>query len=185
MAIRTLVVNDTLVLEPLHVEDADELHAVIDANRTHLREWLTWVDAHDSVRVSRAFVARTRRQYRDESGLTFGLRQRGALVGIVGFNELDPENHSGEIGYWLASDSSGQGLMTAACVRLVRHGFESLELHRIVLQIATGNLRSTAIAERLGCTMEGVQREAQLLNGKWVDLAVWALLQSEWNERSG
>ncbi len=184
MAVRTLVVNEDLNLEPLRVEDADELHAVIDANRTHLREWLTWVDVHDSVRVSRAFVARMRRQYRDGTGLTFGLRQSGALVGIVGFNSLDDENRNGEIGYWLAASASGQGLMTSACRTLIRHGFEVLDLHRIVLEIATGNARSRAVAERLGCALEGVQREAQLLNGEWVDLGLWALLKSEWETRA-
>ena len=70
--------------------------------------------------------------------------------------------------------------MTRGARALVEYGFTSLELHRQVLRAATGNTRSRAIAERLGFTLEGVEREAELVNGRYVDLARYVAIAGEW-----
>ena len=70
--------------------------------------------------------------------------------------------------------------MTAACRALVDHGFDALRLHRAVIRAATENAPSRAVAERLGFRLEGVEREAQLVNGEFVDLVRYALLSTEW-----
>ena len=70
--------------------------------------------------------------------------------------------------------------MTDAVRALVSYGFGTLALHRVFLKIATGNLPSQAVARRLGATLEGVEREAALLNGEFVDMGVWGLLEGEW-----
>ncbi len=181
MRVSPIDVSPELVLSPLQLADAEELFGVVDANRAHLREWLTWVDGHKSAAVAREFIKQMRLQYRDETGLTFALRHEGALVGVLGFNSLNAQDRCGEIGYWLSGASNGRGLMTMACRALISHGFERLGLHRVFLQIATENLPSRAVAERLGCRLEGVQREALSLNGSFVDMAIYALLSEEWD----
>ena len=70
--------------------------------------------------------------------------------------------------------------MTAACRALVDHGSDALRLHRAVIRAATGNAPSRAVAERLSFRLEGVEREAQLVKGEFVDLARYAVLSSEW-----
>ncbi|RYF79960.1 MAG: GNAT family N-acetyltransferase [Chitinophagaceae bacterium] len=54
------------------------------------------------------------------------------------------------------------------------------QLHRIEIRCATGNDKSAAVAERLGFLKEGVLREAELVNGKQFDLAVFSQLHAEW-----
>ena len=58
--------------------------------------------------------------------------------------------------------------------------FGELQLHRVEIRCGTGNRRSCAIPQRLGFTREGVSREAEWVNDRWVDLAIWGMLAQDW-----
>jgi ribosomal-protein-serine acetyltransferase len=70
--------------------------------------------------------------------------------------------------------------MTRATAAMFEIGFADLGIHRMELLAAIGNVRSRAIAERLGMVLEGVRREAELLGSGWADLAAYALLVQDW-----
>ena len=89
-------------------------------------------------------------------------------------------NRRVEIGYWLGREYEGRGIMTDACRAVITHLFRELELHRVEIRCAVGNLRSAAIAKRLGFTLEGTQREAQLVGGQYHDLFVYGMLRQDW-----
>jgi ribosomal-protein-serine acetyltransferase len=73
----------------------------------------------------------------------------------------------------------GKGIMTECCRFVVRYGFRTLDLNRIQIPAATGNLRSRRIPERLGFKLEGILRERESLNGAFVDHAMYSLLRRE------
>lgn len=172
-----------LELRPLRLRDARALFEQVDANRARLRRWLPWPDATQDPADTRAFILRMRAQIRAGLGLSFGLWWRDRLVGVAGFNWIDRTHHSAGIGYWLAHEAQGQGLMTAAVSALVRHGFRRLALNRIEIRAGVRNRRSRAIPERLGFRREGTLRQAEWVNGRHVDHAVYGLLASEWRRR--
>jgi ribosomal-protein-serine acetyltransferase len=171
-----------LELRPLSLRDARGLQ--VEANRERLRRWLPWVDANRSVLDTRAFILRARAHARAGIGRSFGLWWKGALVGTAGFVWIDAPNRSAAIGYWLAREAEGHGLMTAAVEALLRHGFATLELNRIEIRAGVRNRRSRAIPERLGFRREGTLRQAERLADRFVDHAVYGLLASEWRGAS-
>ena len=172
-----------LQLRPLRLGDARTLFEQIDANRVRLRRWLPWPDTNLSPADSRAYILRMRAQARAGFGLTFALWWKEQLVGVTGFNWIDSANHSAAIGYWLAKDAEGHGLMTAAVSALLRHGFRTLHLNRIEIRAGIRNHHSRAIPERLGFRREGTLRQAEWVNGRFVDHAVYALLATEWRSQ--
>ena len=135
-----------LELRPLHLRDAKALFPLVEANRERLGRWLPWVDANHSVLDTRAFIVRVRAHARAGIGQSFGLWWKGTLVGTAGFVWIDAANHSAAIGYWLAREAEGHGLMTAAVTALLRHGFRSLKLNRIEIRAGVRNRRSRAWA---------------------------------------
>ena len=145
-----------------------------------LRQWLPWPDANRSVLDSRAYVLRVRAQARLGVARSFGLWSADRLVGVAGFVWIDPVNRSAAIGYWLAREAEGQGLMTRAVAALLRHGFRDLKLNRIEIRAGVRNRRSRAIPERLGFRREGTLRQAERLAERTVDHAVYGLLAEEW-----
>jgi ribosomal-protein-serine acetyltransferase len=155
----------------------------VEANRDRLRRWLPWPDANRSVLDSRAFILRVRAQARQGSAESLGLWWKDRLVGIAGFVWIDASNQCAAIGYWLAQEAEGQGLMSAAVAALVRHGFRTLKLNRIEIRAGVRNRRSRAVPERLGFRHEGTLRQAERLADRFVDHAVYGLLSGEWKQR--
>ena len=84
------------------------------------------------------------------------------------------------MGYWLASEFRGRGVMTKACQAVVEAAFTHYQLHRIEIRCATGNKRSCAIPRRLGFDYEGTLREAEWLYDHFVDLEVYSMLEQNW-----
>lgn len=108
------------------------------------------------------------------------IRYNGELAGVIGFHRVDWLNHSTSIGYWLAEDFQGKGIMTASCRCLLDYAFGNLGMNRVEIRCATENLRSRAIPERLGFTEEGLIRQAEWLYDHYVDHLVYGLLREEW-----
>ena len=173
----------SLELRPLCLRDARPLFALVDTNRDRLRRWLPWPDANLSVEDSRAYLLRMRALARAGLGQAYGLWWKGGLVGVAGFNWIDRANQNAGIGYWLAREAEGHGLMTAAVTALVRHGFHTLRFNRIEIRAGVRNRRSRAIPERLGFRHEGTLRQAERLAGRYVDHAVYGMLAEEWRRR--
>jgi ribosomal-protein-serine acetyltransferase len=171
-------------LRPFEEADAEELFALTDNNRAHLERWLPWVPFTTSPADSLAFIRITRRQLEDDAGMQLALVEAdGAIAGVAGFHGFDRPNRATTIGYWLAADRQGRGLMTAAVRALIHHAFGERGLHRIEISAAVENTRSRAVPERLGFREEGVRRQAERHGDRWLDLVVYALLAPEWRSR--
>lgn len=168
-------------LSLLNEEDATPLFALIERNRAYLREWLPWVDYETSVEDSRRFARRSVQRYLDNEGCDMGIRYQSQLAGVISFHTVNWPNRQVEIGYWLGADFQGHGIMTGACRAMLEYAFRKLQLNRVTILCASGNLRSRAIPERLGFTREGVIREGEWLYDRFVDLIMYSMLAREWD----
>jgi ribosomal-protein-serine acetyltransferase len=65
-------------------------------------------------------------------------------------------NETANVGYWVRTRQTGQGIATAAVRLIARFGFEDLGLRRLELFIAVDNVASRRLAEKVGATFEGV-----------------------------
>ena len=144
----SLMVEDGLELLAPIEGDASELFVTVDENRKYLREWLPWLDDVNSVDDELAMI----RRIRDDKNFNwvYLIRKYGELVGVVSLNWVDWDNRSFGLGYWVSESSSGRGIITKSCRRVIEHCFVDLKLHRSVIEVAADNHPSRAVAERLG-----------------------------------
>jgi ribosomal-protein-serine acetyltransferase len=175
-----LRVSDSVELRQLDRDDAEELTFLIDHNRAYLREWLPWLDNSIDVRDTARFIGRSVEQAEDDNGLTLGIIYKGHMAGIVGQHYVDSLNRRTEIGYWLDAAHQGRGIVTRAVACLVDYAYREQDCNRVILQCASGNLKSRAVAERLGFVQEGILREAEWLYDHYVDLVVYSMLKRTW-----
>ena len=172
-----------LDLCPVQPDHAAELYALVEQNRTRLREWLPWIGPDYSLSDAARFAALSESDNQRRVSLTSVIRVHGHLAGAIGLHRINYAHRSTSIGYWLAASHNGRGIMTAACRAMVTHGFIAYGLHRIEIRCATGNVRSAAIPQRLGFHEEGVMQEAEWLYDHWVDLRVFSMLEQNWTAR--
>ena len=174
-------VGDGVSLAPLALSDSDELFAVTDANREHLKPWMPWIGAIVSPGDTQEFIRAVIEQRARDDGYQCAIRVDGAIVGIVGHHRIDWPNRLTSLGYWLAADYQGRGIMTRCCRAVIGFAFEALDLNRVEISAAVENRRSLAVIERLGLTPEGVRREAEWVHDRFLDLKCYAVLRSEWD----
>jgi RimJ/RimL family protein N-acetyltransferase len=174
-----LDLGDGLVLEASTIADAVDAFDVVAAERERLREWLPWVDGTTDLDVEREFLRGVEQVNAVGAGCNATIRVDGEFGGFVGLR-VDHLHRSAEIGYWLAARFTGRGVMIRCVAAMFDAGFGRLALHRLELLAATGNVRSRAIAERLGMACEGIRREAEELASGYVDLAMYAVLAPDW-----
>lgn len=175
-------IDENTTLAMVEMRDAEELFALVDDSRMYLREWLPWVDANVSVEETKAFVRAAQKQYARGDGFQCTIRHKQKIVGIIGFHRVDRFHKHTEVGYWLAEEYQGRGIMTACCRALVDFAFREYKLHRVEIRAATENQKSRAIPERLGFTLEGTLRESEWVNDRFVDGAVYSMLDRDWSE---
>jgi len=174
------IVEPGLELRQLTFSDAEPIFAVADRNRAYLREWLPWVDRTRSAFDVREFLGRISEQFEAGLGPNAGIWLAGEFVGSLGCHPIDWNNRHCSLGYWIDAACQGRGIMTRCCASLLDFLFDDTGLHRITIQCGTGNRKSCAIPQRLGFTHEGVLREAEWVNDRWVDLNVWGMLDRDW-----
>ena len=166
----------------LEESDAEELVRVVEANRGHLSPWMPWVESTPNTPDVRLdFIRGTRRQLAENDGLQTAIVESSEIVGVIGFHSVDWRNRSTSLGYWLAADRQGRGIMTEAVAALTTHAFDVWGLNRVEIRVATGNRRSAAVPERLGFAREGVLRQAERDRDAYRDLVVYAMLSRDWD----
>jgi ribosomal-protein-serine acetyltransferase len=177
----TLRADDEVELELAEAHHAEEIFALTDRNREHLRPWMPWVDGTVTAADTAAFLAFIRGEYAAGRAFHCNLRHRGVLVGGIGLNRIDRVHASkADLGYWIGAEHVGQGIVTRAARALTTAAFERLGLHRVSIRAAVENTRSRAVAERLGYAFEGVLRGHELVGGRHLDHASYAMLSADW-----
>ena len=86
-----------------------------------------------------------------------------------------------ELGYWLAEDYWGRGIMTRAVQQICEEGFTRWDdLVRIYAEPFAHNAGSCRVLEKAGFTLEGVLRQSVFKRNEVCDSCMYALLREEW-----
>jgi len=157
--------GDGAALRPWRRDDADELHALIEANRDHLRPWMPWAD--QDLEATRRYLLDVTTSPRD---VQRAITLHGRIVGAIGL--IHPAGFP-MLGYWLDTGAQGRGIATRALEAVVEHAFADLGYERLELRAGVGNTRSRAVAERAGFQLVRTIPDAAVIDGRSVDHVVY------------
>lgn len=103
----------------------------------------------------------------------------GRAVGSIGvFLGGDVYKKSAELGYWLAEEYWGKGIMTEAVKRICAEAFGAYDIVRIYAEPFAHNAGSRKVLENAGFTLEGVMKNGVFKNGQIHDYCMYALLRN-------
>jgi glyoxylase I family protein len=114
---------------------------------------------------------------------SFAITLGGRTIGCLNFYR--EEDAMAGLGYILDRRIWGRGLASEAVEAGIDHGFGTLNLHRLWLEIDPRNHASLRVAEKCGFAAEGVAREAYFFGGGYVDSAFYSMLRVEWLKMRG
>jgi glyoxylase I family protein len=167
-----------LTLRPIRMSDAHALFPLF-ADRQSMEHW-----SHAPLMHIEQMQTRIAHNLPPQAkpGFSFAITRDGerALGWINFYNE---SNAVAGLGYILAPQERGQGFASEAVEAMLAHGFETLKMHRIYLDIDPQNARSLAVAERAGFRREGLFRQAFFRDGEYLDSVFYAMLYEEWLAR--
>jgi RimJ/RimL family protein N-acetyltransferase len=150
-----LLDTERLRLRPPRLDDAPALFARYTRDALVTRH-LTW-RPHESVERTRTFLRRCLSGIHDGSVLPWILVDRadGQPIGMI---ELRPTGHRAELGYVLARDRWGQGLMSEAARAVVEWGLAQPAIYRVWAVTDVDNRASARVLAKIGMQREGLLR---------------------------
>jgi len=112
--------------------------------------------------------------------LPFAIEFNGELAGQITLSGIQYGSlWSGSIGYWIAKNLAGRGVMPIAVAMITDYAFSRLGLHRVEINIRPENAPSLRVVSKLGFRDEGLRKGYLHIQGKWCDHRTFALLSDE------
>ncbi len=134
-------------------------------------KWLPWAHLEHGRMDTRFYIhcARLSRARRQNFELLVQAADTDEFLGLVSLHRIDWTRHVAGLGYWTRSSARANGYATEAAGAIVEYGFRALGLNRIEAHVAPENTASQQVVQRLGFRREGIAREFEFVNGRFLD----------------
>lgn len=100
----------------------------------------------------------------------------GLAIGGIGVHpQKDVYRLNAELGYWLAEDYWGKGIISEVIPKACKQAFELLEINRIFARPYGSNLASQRVLEKSGFKLEARISGAFIKNGEIEDELIYAI----------
>jgi len=148
------------------------------ANNHNIAKWLTNQFPHPyTYEDGKAFLSMVAN---DNPTKVFAIEINGEAVGSIGIlPQTDIHAKNAEIGYWLAEEYWGKGIMAKAIQEIVDYGFQAFDIVRIFARPFSTNLKSQRVLEKAGFVLEARLKKALFKNGKFIDELIYATVVSD------
>src|SRR6185503_15962193 len=99
------------------------------------------------------------------------------LIGMINYHRRDRRERRVDVGWIMASDRQGKGLMTEAARALLRYLIDRLKIHKVEALIRADNKPSAALAKRLGFRLDGGPiRDRWWVGQRWHSVMLYGLV---------
>ena len=152
------------------------LNAAVVESQSELAPWMPWAKSLQTPDESERHCRECQAKWHAREMLDFAFHRRGdgAFVGKGGLHTIDWRIPKFEIGYWIRSSCTRQGIATEATLALVGLA-ERLGARRVEITADTRNAASRRVAEKSGFVLEGILKRSRRDNaGELADSCMYA-----------
>ena len=170
------------VLRKWSMSDAKDLAAALNNQKIHnnLRDGLPlpYTEQDASAYIASVLAA-------DENGtFAYAITLNDRVIGSIGaFRKDTIHRQTAELGYYLAEQYWGRGIMTDAIGQISSFIFENTDILRIFAEPFAYNTGSRRALEKAGFTYEGTMKNNAMKNGRVLDMAMYALTKEPYTVR--
>lgn len=106
----------------------------------------------------------------------FAITNHNKVIGAIGIHpQEDIMRLNAELGYWIAEEYWGKGIITSAICKIVNYGFENFEINRIFARPFGSNIASGKALEKCGFHLEATIPLSIIKNGMIEDERIYAI----------
>ncbi|MEE0420466.1 MAG: GNAT family protein [Lachnospiraceae bacterium] len=110
----------------------------------------------------------------------FAITVEDKVIGSIGiFRQGNIHRQTAELGYYIAEEYWGKGIMTEAVKQICRYVFDKSDIIRIYAEPFAYNVASCRVLEKAGFQYEGTLRSNAVKNGEVIDMKMYSLLKTE------
>ena len=158
--------------------DAKDLSVALSNTKIqdNLRDGLPYpYTEHDGIDYISAILSAN-----ENETFAFAITTEGKVIGSIGvFRQGNIHRLTAELGYYIAEEYWGKGIMTKAVKQICKYVFDNSDILRIYAEAFAFNAASCRVLEKAGFQYEGTLRSNAIKNGKVIDMKMYSLLKSE------
>jgi RimJ/RimL family protein N-acetyltransferase len=158
-----------------------------DLDRTH--QWLNTIEIMEAISINLPTSKMKQKKWferliSDNTKVVFAicLNDSGEHIGNVSLSEIDFINRNARFSIFIHSGKArGKGIGTEATNLTLQYGFNYLNLHKIYLKTTSDNIGAMKMYENIGFIQEGILKEHEFKNGKYVDKILYGIIVNDFN----
>jgi len=172
------LVSGQILLRPYRPDDAADLYAAARESIAEVSLWMKWCHPDYTIEESRIWTTQCVGRWREGTEYNFVIADSrdASFLGGCGLNNVNLLDKVANLGYWVRTSQTRQGIATTATRLLARFGLEELRLNRIEIIAATGNGASQRVADKAGAAREGVLRNRLVVHENVYDMVIYSFV---------
>ena len=172
----TVIKSKKFILRPF--KKGDEFSLAKNINNKKVIKNLLVVPSPYKLKDARYWVAKNLGEYKkkEPAMIGFAIDIDGEIVGSVGIHKI-AKSHQAEIGYWLAEQHWGNGIMTEAVKLITKFSFNELKLKRVYAYAFSFNKASQKVLAKAGFKFEGILKKNSKKGDKFIDDYLFAKIK--------
>ena len=108
----------------------------------------------------------------------FAVTADNKVIGSIGvFRQENIHKRTAELGYYIAQEYWGKGIMPEAVKQVCKYVFDNSDIIRIYAEPFAHNIGSCRVLEKAGFQFEGLLRANAVKNGAIIDMKMYALIR--------
>ena len=116
----------------------------------------------------------------EKETFAFAITADNKVIGSIGvFRQENIHRQTAELGYYIAEEYWGKGIMTEAVKQICEYVFDKSDIIRIYAEPFAYNTPSCRVLEKAGFQYEGTLRSNAVKNGKVIDMKMYSYLKTE------
>jgi len=176
---RRVELRNKIQIRPLEMRDALDVFRAVDESRAEVSRWMDWCRPTYALHDAEEWI-RTSLDGRDEGTcFEFGIFAGRRFIGSCGLSRVDRTARVANLGYWVRTSATGQGVAPEAARRVIEWAFANTNVERIEILAAVGNRRSQRVAEKIGAVREGVLRRRLEVFGRHHDAVIYSVVRGD------
>jgi len=173
--------GEKIILVPIKPEEKDEFYEL--ATKSYGSKF--WRDEEEKKTLTKEkFFKDWHEGYFDlnlpEKGQCFWIVVNGRKIGQINYNKIDLKNKKVELDIIIgAKEDMGKGYGSDSLKTLIKHIFENFDVNKIWIEARANNPRAIRAYKKVGFKKEGLLREENYFERRFVDCVRFGILKKE------